>query len=244
MKELLEQLRKIKDTVVAIDKGVKRFAEVLPVLTKQHIATTAKRKLNSSADNYIDAISSEMKNYVLVVEIDRDNWLANAVESGADPFSIKEGLLRSSKAKVSKEGYRYMSVPMGKDPKREKMGTDKGQAIQNQIREIMLKPKFGNLMYRQNDDGSIWEYQNIVSEDLGGFYRTRLYQNQTEVSKKNPKWGYVMFRTASENPKSESKWDHPGIQASNILRDTETWLHQAVPTLLENFIEQEISRIK
>jgi hypothetical protein len=40
---------------------------------------------------------------------------ASYLEEGIKPFSMKEGLLSSSKAKTSKEGNRYIRVPIGNE---------------------------------------------------------------------------------------------------------------------------------
>lgn len=243
MQDFLNVINNLKKQIGAMDRGVKKFVSVSPLLVKQHIVTLAKRKLNSTKDEYIDAVNARLVDGVLIVELDKDSWIANAVEEGADPFSIKEGLLRSKKAKVSKKGHRYIHVPMQKDKHRKEMGTEKGQEIQDQIITALENPQYGLMKYKGNQDGSVWEYQSVLSGNVEGLYRARLYKSKEEVGNKKPQWGHIMFRSASSNPLSESQWNHPGIQAANIFRETEIWFHQAAPMLLENFIEEELSKL-
>jgi hypothetical protein len=43
-------------------------------------------------------------------------WLPMAIEAGIDPFDMKPGLLRSSKAKIAKDGSKYLVVPIKSNP--------------------------------------------------------------------------------------------------------------------------------
>lgn len=249
MDDLVKAVEYIQKYAEAVKNGVKNFAEALPIYARQHIETTAKRKLDSSRKDYIDALSVKMENYILYIELDPSNWLANAVESGAAPFDMRPGLLDAKNTKVSKKGFRYTRVPLGKDPNSTgPKGTKKGQDIQDRIKEALLKPKFEKMGVKSMRDGTIVQSQKVVHKDpkIQGLYRTRKFSSPSEFhSGKKPKWQYVMFRTISNNPNSESfkGWQHPGIKPHRIFQDTETWLNQAVDILLEGFIESEINKI-
>ena len=51
------------------------------------------------------------KNSVLEV----NSFLASALLMGHEPYSLKEGLLNSNKAKTAKQGNRYLTVPVGQN---------------------------------------------------------------------------------------------------------------------------------
>src|SRR5690349_12278179 len=97
MDEFVKMAELTSNYVAAMRRGLDKFANMLPILTEQHMSKIADDKLNSTRDTFMDAVKVSMNNYVLVVELDKDNWLANAVESGADPFNMKETHLNGEK---------------------------------------------------------------------------------------------------------------------------------------------------
>ena len=242
----------ILNYVGAVRQGFEKFIQVLPVLTNQKINDLAADRLNSSRGAFLGAVKVNMSDYVLVIDLDKDDWLANAVETGADPFSMKEGLLRSSKAKYGKAdkygvSWKYVRVPIGKKKDGEGGGTDKSKALQQKINQVMLQPAFGPRRLKQQTDGSVFESQRILTSDpdLKGLYRVRKFDNSKDVhnTNKRPKYGLVMFRTVSERPGS-AEWKHPGIAPANILKDTEKWLNTNAEQMLDTFIGTEVEKIK
>ena len=245
MDDLIKTIEYVINYSQAMSDGAQRWAAALPVLTRQQIGAIAKRKLQSTRENYMSALKINMDSYILVVDIDRENFMANAVEVGVSSFNMKAGLLASPKAKIGKNGYRYIRVPMGKE-KDYKPGTEAGQDFQNRIMEVLGKPKYGGAKRKINLDGSVFEYQKVIHNDpkVQGLYRTRKFDSTEDVySGKKPKWGHVLFRVVSENPESKAKWDHPGVTPRHILLDAERWLNQSAEILLENYIQEEIGRI-
>lgn len=231
----------------AIESGVNAFAKTLPVLINQDIRTRANRKLDSTKDEFLSAVNVKFNEYVLVVELDKDNWIANAVESGIGQFDMRDGLLSSPKAKRSKKGYRYMSIPMGKKKDAKPADNDKSREYQKRINDVLAKPKFGTQVMSQHRDGRVFERQEVLTNDpmVKGLYRTRQYEssNQFFSGAKKPNWQYVLFRTISDNPLSKADWKHPGIQPAHIFRDTEQWLNSNAENLLNSFIEDELKAL-
>lgn len=75
-------------------------------------AAEAKNNLNKTRNTFINAISKgKIGNHSYRVYLNPDIWLANAIEEGASDFDMKKGFLRSPKAKVSKEGHKYIRIP-------------------------------------------------------------------------------------------------------------------------------------
>jgi len=106
--ELLNAINAIGSYVDALDSAVNKFINAAPLLVQQHINSLAKNKLNTTYDAYMSAVSSKMSGSVLVVELDKDNWLANAVESGASAFDMKCIVSKDSKVYTS-EGKKPIS---------------------------------------------------------------------------------------------------------------------------------------
>ena len=250
MKEFKDLADQIAQVAQVIEDTTQHWADSIPIYTRQHIQTEATRKLNSTRNAYMSAINMKIDGTVMVVEIDPKNWLANAAESGLDPFNMKQGLLNGRSAKVSKQGYRYASIPIGKS-RDNKPQTEKGQMYQEKFEALFTNKNtlFGpSKMKADLASGKVREMQQLQTEDpfMKGFYRHRSFDNAMAAQSKGrgkPAWQYVMFRMVSENPNSKSKWDHPGIKPVNIMRSTEQWLHEFAEDSLEKMLEEALAEM-
>lgn len=242
MQQIVEYCAAFAD---ALETGVDKFTRAVPVYTQQQLKVEARKRLNSTAQHYIDHTKVSMKDYVLVVTLDKDDWLTKALENGTGAFSMKDMLARSPKAKISKDGFRYMSIPMGKT-KDAKSGTEKGQEFQKRINDALQQPKYGIRKLKTLMTGQVVETQQVLTTDpmLRGFYRTRMFEDAGAYhTAKGRQWQHVLFRTMSENPASLSQWEHPGIKPANILRAVDRWLDQNLEPLLESFLEAEVRAV-
>lgn len=246
MNNLLSLAEFLKNYANAIDIGFNKFVQSSPVFVKQHIEKLAKRKLSSTRDAYIEAVKSKLSKNVLVVELDRESWIANAVESGISDFDMKAGHLKSPKAKMSKKGYRYMVIPIGKDPSISPK-TEKGQEFQQKVKQALAQKKFGIKKLKADVNGGVFETQEVLSDvGLDGFYRYRKFESidsYHQNKNKKQQWQYVLFRVMSENPESKSKWQHPGIQPVHIFKETERFFNENATKMIEGFIDAEIEKI-
>lgn len=259
----------LEDYINAISDGFDEFAQTLPIYVKQNLQTHAKRKLDDTYTEYMNAVNVNVSNDVLIVALDEDNWLANALESGVEPFSMKETHLRS-KYKISKEGYKYKVIPMRVSKKkmgsfesfvqnrREMKGGDgfvassdkyynqKAQAafdFQSKIKKLLVKPKFGVAKTKQDPATGVYvKSQQVISDpSFTGLYRIQQFnESENAATGRNPSsTQYVLFRVMSEKP-GTAKWEHPGLQPRFILRDTHTWLLGAIDDLLEASINRHL----
>jgi hypothetical protein len=268
MQELIQAVAFLQSYVAALSNALDNTVLMLPGLVRQHIETEARNKLTTSRDEYISALSVKMDNYVLIAELDEENWLACAVEKGASGWDMNQTHLKSSKAKVSKSGYRYLTIPIGKEVGGKAGPSKRSQDIQKKINEVMKRPTFktdklggsvnrlhtklgGLYMPGIYPGGQIVQSQQIDTgsdPDISGLYRTRVFANseeyyQKQSSKKGmPKWNLVMFRTMSENPLSKH-WLHPGISGVHLLQTAEAWTWGIVERLLEENIKKELQKI-
>jgi hypothetical protein len=251
MDELVKIAEYTMNYITALRQGLDKFTGMLPVLTEQKIRSLANDKLNTTKQEYLDAVSVKMTDYVLVVELAEDSWLANAVESGADPFSMKSTHLKSAKAKYGKPDkttgmrYKYLRIPMGKKAGATP-GTEKGKALQKKINQVMMKPQFGMARLKTMMDGSVVQSQQVMTSDpdVQGLYRVRQFSSSEEfhTGKRKPQWKLVMFRTMSEKPFGSS-WEHPGIKPANIFKETDKWLKANVETMLDTFLSNEVEKL-
>lgn len=229
----------------AISDGAENFVAFLPTMIRQHMKVLAQNRLTTTKDVFLDAISMKSEQNVLVVALDEDDWLANATEMGCDPFDMKNRLKTSSKAKISKSGFRYMVIPIKQSKSAKGSDTDKGQAFQALISQTLTKPKFKPARQKLNINGTLDILEEVITNDkrMQGMYRVKKYSSPSakEQGGRPMSTGYVLFRVMSE--KYPEKWLHPGIKAANILRDTEVWLAGIIEPTLVDFIEKEIKDI-
>lgn len=240
--DILNAVKYLQAYGLALESGVERFIDSLPIVIRQNIDRRAKGKLHSTYDQYMSSVNIKNQENLLVVELDPDDWLSNAVESGIEPFDIKQGVLNGPKAKTSKKGYKYAVIPMGKKNDAHS-GTQKGQFYQDAINKVLEKPSFGLSNFKFSSSGAVSETQKVLTSDpmLGGFYRTRVYPDAPALqSSAKPKWSYVLFRMMSNNPAAVSKWEHPGITAANIFKETERWINGNIDRLLDDMIQSEL----
>lgn len=149
---------------------------------------------------------------------------------------------------IHNSGFKYKVIPMEKT-KGYKPGTEKGEEYQAKIEQALKDlPALGvgARKLKIMMGGKVIESQKINSLDptLGGFYRIREFASKEEYhsGKKKPKWQLMMFRVMSENPNQKDKWIHPGLQPAYLLRETETWIDNNFPKILENAIDQELKK--
>lgn len=233
----------------ALENGLNTTLQVLPVYTKQQIHMKAKRKLKTTLDTYMDGVETKFEDMIFIVGMDKDNWLANALEVGVSPFDMKQGLLNSPHAKRNKQGQKYIRVPIQKEKDRQPstLGTQKQQEYQRLINTVMNKPKFGNKQYKISETGSVTETQKIINNvpELQGFYRFRQFEDMKapfSSKSKGVPYQYVLFRTVSEKrSKTGATWEHPGLKALNIYKELEQELPKIFETLLEQNIQQELA---
>lgn len=247
MQDLLQLAEYIKNYSDALKRGVEKFSKSLPILTQQHISQEARQKLNDTREEYLAAVKSKFVGTVLLVELDRDSWIANAVETGIDGFDMKANHLRSPKARTGKNGYRYIRIPIGKKKGSPGGSTPKSQEFQQKINEVLDRPKFGMKRLKGLMDGSVVESQAVMTDEpmLKGFYRVRQFETAQAYhsGRAKPAWQFVLFRTMTNNPAARSKWQHPGIKPVHIFRSTERWLESTVEGLAASFIQAEVDAL-
>ena len=229
----------------ALSDGAEKFVEFLPKMIKQHMSVLAQQRLTTSKDDFLGSITMKGDRDILIIALDPDNWLANATESGADPFDIKEGFFKSKKVKVSKSGHRYLVIPITQSKGAKGSNTDKGQLFQSMIKKTLTRPKYKSAKHRLNIDGTLDVLQEVITEEkaMQGMYRVQTFSSASAKEKgaKPLNSKHVMFRVASE--RFPDKWLHPGIQGAEIFKNTEIWINGIIEATFIEFIENEIQNI-
>lgn len=228
-----------------LEDSIQKAISSSPLLIRQEFAAQARKHLKTSIDEYMASLDIKLTDNVLIVELDKNNWLANAVESGASEFDMKNTHLNSQKAKISKKGYRYMAVPMSmyKD-KGPISGTNKAEILQEKIRSALKNPAFSIPKISQSRDGSIVAIERLLTTDpaLKGMIRTSSFNSLGDLStgKKPKNVQYTLFRTMSQNPLSKSQWIHPGIKPRKLFPRVQNFADTILIDLLQDIIQNEM----
>jgi hypothetical protein len=104
----LTQLKSLFGLSEAAAKAMADGARDLSAMGHAKIVELAAQRLHSRRKMFLDAVTMSMVDGVWVIQLDaKMEW----IDSGLPPHDMLEALLRSPKAKISKEGFRYLVVP-------------------------------------------------------------------------------------------------------------------------------------
>ena len=273
MEEIFKVIQWVQSYLGALDMAIDRTMKIAPAFVLQEMKRQVTRRIDVKSGkggsnmsdlqtHYLNSINMKTEGTVLIVELDPNDWLSNALEKGVGAFDMKPGLLTSKNGKpikTSKAGYKYRVIPIRKQKGNSPSGVfhletkalSKESIFQQKINDVLKAPKYGVTKLKTMMSGKIVQTQHIPNSEpsLKGFYRTRTFQSAQHFhsQKGKPDWQYVLFRTVSENPNSKAEWQHPGITAHHIFRATEHWIDNAFRDILkselENFIKEEMEKV-
>ena len=101
------------DSFDALDKILKikkKLEEAIAIELRDKIASKASNALFSTKNDYMEDLSTNGSEILL----NTSRFTTAMVEEGVPSYDMKPGLLASPKAKVSKNGQRYIAVPVSK----------------------------------------------------------------------------------------------------------------------------------
>ncbi len=222
VKAVLSEYAIPKSEISAFAKVVR--AQILNEV-QANLIKSAKSKLKSTRNIYISGISRK-DNQIEIV-----GFLPNAIESGMSGFDMKEGFAKSPKAKKSKTGGWYLTIPF-------RLGTPNSSgvnfpAMPREIYRAILAAKKPDLTnYPPNTRGSfsdvntkkVWEqYENKFSVFSG--------VTRTNINPETNRSTYHTFRRVSSNSDSNS-FIHSGIRAYNLL--DQAWKDTDVDKIIDD----------
>jgi len=213
-----EQVDTILDNVV---KGVTaRYAQALEINVQNNLHST--RQIFCNAIKVID--SGRLMGRVM---IDYSNKLVEKLEEGSGPYDLKESLLSSPKAKMSKDGTRYITVPFRQGvPGTIGDSTAFSGTMPEDIYAVAKKMQskqslsFNDL---PKDYQQLQSREKIVSGDTvfeKYVHQSPIYQGLTKttdpVTSQN---SYHTFRRISDKS-NPNAFIHPGFQAHDFMGKT------------------------
>ena len=256
-----------KNLQSAINKGLNDAARDLSLMTYNHIVEEASKKLKSTRDKYIDALSYK--------QIDQDTWLINLdkkalwIEEGLPPgFDMLPGLLKGGTTARDGSVYRIIPFEHNNAPSQNSVAQNTlSSSIKAQLRKRNIPlgiekdengaPKLGVLHafeLKQKPiktplkmaEGPGQGHGSIGAPRQGrtGIHflqGVRISQHEVEDKKtkgKSVKKSITTFRVASsKNPES---FKHPGLEAKKFMDDALTWAEEQWKNNIENQVVANI----
>lgn len=177
--------------------------------------------LKTTCEEYINALYVDDDMHIA---IEQDKAY---LESGYAPREMLDDLLASPKAKVSKEGDRYIKVPIGADKH-----TDVRGAIERRASELFSKGS-GKASGRTLAD--------MAKE---------MHSLAAKANPVQPSSGPIEFRVASENQdnrwkyNAEQPWVHPGFSGVNQLQTINMQLDSDLREQAAFIIRNEVDKMR
>ncbi len=229
-------------------------AASLAVQTHAHVKEQAQSRLHSRREMFVEALTIE--------QIDAHTWSITVpqkvrwIEDGMPAHDMLEDLLKSPKAKTSKDGGKYIVIPF-KHNKGPTQQTPAQSALLQTIKKELKKKSIPYGKIEKNPDGSPKQgllhkfdimkpspkaehHSNHILEGIS------VYQKGKKNPDGSPKMGkdghqsvsreIMTFRIASSKHKGTGKWFHPGVEAMNFLDEGYEWAMR----LWESEIQPEI----
>lgn len=174
-----------------------------------------------------------------------------SIEDGIEPYDMKQKLLQSSKAKVSKDGSRYITVPFRHGTPGAKTMPSMPKAVYKDVKKLGYSRRNNALVAQSTGRTYSWggRYSNhsegmrskIVKKESGyGTYtwKTGLFHGMVKVG--SEKHGqYLTFRRISSKSDPDS-WQHPGVKARPIREAVIENTRETVLQLVRNGFEMDL----
>ena len=227
-----------------INAALKNAAQSLSAQAHAHLLELVQAKLNSTRETYVDAIGfSQVNDSTWVINLDKS---AMWIEEGLPEHEMLDNLLKSPKAKMAKDGSRYIVVPFkhNKGPTQQtKAAGDLTATIKQELKKRQIpygkierdekgQAKLGLLHkfdimkdpVKSHDGpgqghGPIGQVRQGMTQ-IPFLQSVRIYQRNIKGSVKRD---IMTFRVASSKHKGTGKWVHPGLKPRKFMDETAEW---------------------
>ena len=252
--ELSDQLK------AKLNKTLENAAQSLAMQAHAHLLQEVQGKLHSTREKYLDALSfSQVNSSTWVISLDQK---AMFIEEGLDEHEMIDAMLKSPKAKMARDGSRYLVVPFqhNKGPtsqtpaQQDLTATVKKELEARQIpygkieRDGHGKAKTGLLhsfditkepVKTHEGPGQGHGPVGAVRQGNTGIpflQAVRVYQK--EMKDGSIKKSIMTFRVVSSKQRGSGKWVHPGLEPRALMDETADWALKTWETMQNDIIEQ------
>jgi hypothetical protein len=194
-------------------------------LTYNKAVEIASQRLHTTRQDYINALHLEEEAPgIFVVYLDP---VMNHVEEGYPPFPMLPKLAQGPKSKVSKDGHRYVVIPLRQHTSPDKPTSGKSVDFAEALKEVVRERKWKKVKEGISPKSGKYTTVERVADQKGmpqhlrGLTRVREYG---EKGAKRPiSSAYYTFRTASEKQDPATHWYHPGYSGAKVFPDVFSW---------------------
>lgn len=211
------------------------------------------RYWENNIDSSLKSTRSEYKQAIFVENPDdysmvfgmtpRKSKLAMMLEDGASQFDIKEGLKKSSKKHMKKDGGWYITVPFRHATSE---AIAESMAFQGQMpQEIEKLVKTVGRPLKLSDLPA--GYQEKRVSRVGYQHKAAIYEGLTRQdissTKNENRGGYFTFRRVSDKSE-ENSWQHPGFEPLHLMEKTlnELPIDRVVDRSIDQFLQMKFGQ--
>lgn len=225
-----------------LGKSLENASKEIQAAVQIAVAQTARATFNNGVRLVNQKLKTSKADYLNNFFLDKLSdtsyviWLQgkipNMIESGFDSFDIKEGLLRSTKAKTGKDGKKWITVPFrikpfSTAPLNLRQTLIRENALQNIKNQGLLKSiKVGGNALQ----GIVAKLKNTGRSETEGMVKIqKTYEKRTSST-------YMTFRRVSENSPAYS-WLHPGWRpGAQIFPAMEQYLTSEIDNIIQKLL--------
>lgn len=246
----IDDLMGILDLKKIMDVEAAKAAKNLTAMGHAKAVELAARQLHARRQMFVEGLEMKQVNeFTWFISL---NAKATWIEDGMPPHSMLDALLRSAKARTSKDGTRYVVVPFRHGPGvGGGHGTPAQMSLTDTIKSEMKQRGIPYAKVERAPDGSpkmgLLHRFNILNAPLKTAEGPGQGRGAIGAVKQGPtgipflrgvgvyqrpgaggkvQRDIMTFRIASEKHRNQGRWEHPGLRPVKILDQTAEWILQ------------------
>lgn len=249
--DLSNVLKMRTDLGPTLTKALDDAVGTLAIQSHSHLLENAQSKLKSTREKYVSALNFKKDAGEWTIQLDKS---AMWIEEGMAEHEMIDDLLSSPKAKMSKDGSRFIIIPFQHNigpSKQTQAQNDLTSTIKSELRRRNLPygklelgpdgtPKTG--LVRRFDINAPMKTHEGPGQGWGAIGAPRqgptgipflkniaIYQKEIQnqvTGKSGIKKSIMTFRIASSKHKGTGRWVHPGLDARHFFEETQAWALQ------------------
>lgn len=226
----------VEKIIAAINFAIPGFVE-LTINGTEEMWKDAAKSAGGWGSKYAKAIKSQYENGTGRVFLDDSSidpqskkpnlMFAKMMEGGVQTWSIKDALLKSDRAKIGKDGIKYIIVPFPvATPRRKGQGHMQsyfgGRVMSSEIHELVK----GGERAPAGSTVTVTTAHKTSEVNIEGLTR---YNTRTRHSQ------YGIFRRVSQNSKG---WQYPNVSPRPIFPSVEKYVQRRISQILEEYCKE------
>jgi len=195
----------------------------------------AAQRLHTTAIHFQNNLKYEEAGKNVYIIYLAENSPADPFEEGFDKFDMKPGFLNSSKARRTKKGGKYLTIPIQQHPSSQRPGgTRKIVDMRSAVASVLKDKTVDKRIEEYNSQaiglsrfGRVTKYINIPDPKVAGLVKVQ------PPGKKGSK--YYLFRRVSDKS-AKQKWIHPGFAGADIFSSLDKYVKDGIESIIKGTI--------